>query len=198
MTAVASRSRTVRPRMLGLADQGTRVSHAEFARAKFEEPWRYERVMGRLVVMPPSGDAHVGSTEPIRDYLGAYKLSHSDVLEMVVSEAWFFIDEETDRIADIGVYLVSPGAKKPIPKRIPDWVCEIVSAGSEERDYIAKRHEYEQAGVREYVIFDRAQHRATVLRRVRGRFQETQLRPSDTYHTPLLPGLAIPLQAIIG
>ena len=148
--------------------------------------------------MPPSGDHHVSTTEPIRDHLGAYKLNHPDIVEKVVSEAWFFIDDDTDRIADIGVYLVSPGAKKPIPKRIPEWVCEIVSVGSEERDYISKRHEYEQAGVREYVIFDRAQHRVTVLRRVRGRFQETQLRPSDIYRSSLLPGLEIPLQAIIG
>ena len=198
MTATFTRRRPVRSRMLGLADQGARVSHAEFARAKFEEPWRYERVLGRLVVIPPSGDGHVSTHEPIRDDLAAYKLNHPDIVEKVVSAAWFFIDEETDRIADIGVYLVSPGAKKPIPKRIPEWACEIVSPGSEERDYIAKRHEYEQAGVREYVIFDRTQHRATVLRRVRGRFQETQLRPSDTYHTPLLPSLAIPLQAVIG
>ena len=198
MAAVATRRRAVQRRTLGPADQGTRLSHAVFARATFEEPWRYERVLGRLVVMPPCGDSHVSSTEPLRDLLGAYKLSHPELVEKVVSEPWFFIDEDTDRIADIGVYLVSPGVKKPIPKRIPEWVCEIVSVGSEERDYIVKRREYETASVREYVIFDRAQHRATMLRRVRGRFQETQLGPTDTYRSPLLPGLEIPLQPIIG
>ena len=148
--------------------------------------------------MAPSGEGHVSSTEPFRDHLGAYRLAHPDIVAKVVSEAWFFIDEATDRIADIGVYLASAGPKKPIPKRIPDLVCEIVSVGSEERDYIAKRHDYERAGVREYVIVDRARHRVTVLRRVRGRFQETQLGPDDSYRSHLLPGLEIPLQPIIG
>ena len=148
--------------------------------------------------MAPAGEGHVSLTEPVRDRLVAYKLAHSDIVEKVVSEAWFFIDADTDRIADIGVYLVTTGEKKPIPKRVPELAIEIVSVGSEERDYITKRHEYERAGVREYVIFDRSQKQVTVLRRVRSHFRETRLGPTDTYSTPLLPGLSIPLHDIIG
>ncbi len=175
-----------------------RAYHTPNSRASLDEPWRYERVFGRLVVTAPSSDGHVSSTEPFRDHLGVYRLAHPDIVEKVVSEAWFFIDAATDRIADIGVYLASSVHKKPIPKRIPDLVCEIVGVGSEERDYIAKRHDYERAGVREYVIVDRARRRVTVLRRVRGRFQETQLGPDDSCRSHLFPGMEIPLQPIIG
>ena len=85
----------------------------------------------------------------------------------------------------------------------PHCACEdharpVCGVGSEERDYITKRHEYERAGVREYVIFDRSQRQVTVLRRVRGHFRETRLGPTDSYSTPLLPGLEIALKDIIG
>ena len=183
---------------LGLEDHGRAVSHAAFAAAQFDEPWRYERVQGRLIVMAPSGEGHVNHTEPFRDLLGAYKLAHPELVEKVVSEAWFFIDEDTDRIADIGVYLMASKGKALIPRRIPELVFEMVSEGSDERDYVTKRSEYERAGVREYVIVDSRRHRVTIQRRVRGAgFRETRLGPEDAYSTPLLPGLRIPLADIL-
>lgn len=36
----------------------------------------------------------------------------------------------------------------------PDWVIEIVSAGSRSRDYMTKLFKYRTAGVREYWIVD--------------------------------------------
>jgi Uma2 family endonuclease len=46
----------------------------------------------------------------------------------------------------------------------PDAAFEIVSPESVERDYIAKRQQYEQAGVREYWIIDEVRSRITLLR----------------------------------
>jgi Uma2 family endonuclease len=46
---------------LGIADHGAPLSREEFAEATYEEPWRYELVKGRLVVMTPTGDDHVDS-----------------------------------------------------------------------------------------------------------------------------------------
>ena len=43
---------------LGPADQGRAVSAEVFAEAEFAEPYRYERVNERLVVMSPSGLVH--------------------------------------------------------------------------------------------------------------------------------------------
>ena len=52
-------------------------------------------------------------------------------------------------------------------------------------------------GVRESVIVDRFDHRLTVFSLVDGQYSESWLGPKDTYTSPLLPGLSIPLAGII-
>jgi Uma2 family endonuclease len=39
---------------------------------------------------------------------------------------------------------------------VPDWICEIVSKGTEGRDRLLKRHHYASAGVAHYWILDPA------------------------------------------
>ena len=43
---------------LGPDDAGMRLTAEEFANADFQEPYTYERVKGRLVVMSPAGPEH--------------------------------------------------------------------------------------------------------------------------------------------
>src|SRR4051794_33463713 len=88
-------------------DHGRHLSDEEFAEADYAEPWRYERVEGRLVVMSPEGQEHADTSEPWRDRLGAYKLEHPDRVRLVKSDAWVRVPGGTDRIGDIGVYLVT-------------------------------------------------------------------------------------------
>ena len=173
------------------------LSRAEFAEADETEPWRYERKDGRLVVMSPAGLDHHSTVEPIRDYLGAYRLANPGVIEHVFQESWTNVGEETDRIPDLAVYLV--GGSGNLPERVPDLIFEIVSKGKKnrDRDYAEKREDYEGIGVKEYVIVDRFDRRLTVLRLVGDSFSESTLGPDDTYTTPLLPGLEIPLQGIL-
>ena len=185
---------------LGRADHGIKLTCEEFAEGIFEPPWHYERVEGRLVVMTPSGHDHVDAVEYFRDQFVAYKLAHPDRIANVVSEAWIVIDEQTDRIADLGVYIKSPRNKARIPELAPDIVVEVASAGytSLKRDYEEKREDYYRAGVKEYLIIDRIERRVTVFRRGRGKFTETILTPEDFYSTTLLPKLKIPLNRSIG
>ena len=185
--------------VLGIDDHGVPLSADEFAAARFEEPWRYELVKGKLVVMAPSGHEHMRTGEPIRDALVVYKGAHPERVAHVVSEAWISVDGKNQRIADHAVYLKGNKSNFTIPELVPDLVFETVSGGGEDRqrDYVDKRAEYLRIGVKEYVIVDRFLHRVTVLRRVRGRFSETELVPKETYTTPLLPGLKIPLSGII-
>lgn len=184
---------------LGVAEHDLKLSREDFAEAQFEEPWRYERVKGRLSVMSPAGPDHQRPNNLIRDYLGAYKLAHPEIVDCVFSEAWIAVDRGTDRIADIGVYLQSSQSSSMKPDQAPDLAFEIVSGGGEdrERDYVDKRAEYLQMGVREYVIVGCFEQRVTVLRRTHGRVVETHLGPANTYTTPLLPGLEIPLADVI-
>ena len=75
---------------------------------------------------------------------------------------------------------------------------EIVSPGrtSRNRDYVKKRSEYEQLGVKEYIIVDRFKKQVTVHTRTPGGYQEQVLTSADTYTSPLLPGLAVPLAKV--
>ena len=97
---------------LGKRDEGRLVSSEDFAEAEFDEPWKYEREDGRLIVMAPAGEEHSDIAEDWRDWLGAYRLIHRDVVHRVASESWVRVDGGTDRIGDIAVYLVT---------RCPGW-----------------------------------------------------------------------------
>lgn len=180
---------------LGPDDEGRPVSAEEFASAEFLEPWKYEREAGRLVVMPPDGQVHNESSRPWRWWLSAYWHLHPDRIEDVVIGSWIRVHEGTDRIGDIGIYLVPNGPVPPIPDRVPELMFEVVTPDkkSRGRDYVTKRAEYHRLGVREYVIVDRQARRVTVLTHAAEGYREHVLGPSDTYRTPLLPGLEVPL-----
>jgi Uma2 family endonuclease len=180
---------------LGPQDAGRLVSSEEFADAIYQEPWRYERVNGRLVVMAPDGGNHARSASPWFKRLVVYWDHHPEVVELVLTNTWVRIDGGTDRIGDIGVFLVGNPQAKDIPDRTPDMMFEIVSPGrtSRRRDYVEKRSDYERLGVKEYVIIDRFKERVTVSTLAPGGYQERVLTTADAYTSPLLPGLAIPL-----
>jgi len=70
----------------------------------------------------------------------------------------------------------------------PDLAIEIVSPDSVERDYVAKRHQYREAGVSEYWIIDEENQRVTLLRLdARGRYREVRPRHGK-YVSRVLPG----------
>jgi Uma2 family endonuclease len=180
---------------LGPDDAGRLVTSEEFAEALTLDPWRYERVDGRLVVMAPDGEDHLESASPWFEHLIVYKRTHRDLVRFVAANAWIRVDDGTDRIGDIGVYLVGDSKGRKVPDRIPELMFEIVSPGrvSHDRDYIEKRADYHRLGVREYVVIDRFQKTVTVFSYTPEGYQERILDRTGTYESPLLPGLAIPL-----
>jgi len=197
---MATSSRAIpAPLLVGPVDQGRPLSDEDFACAEFEEPWRYELVDGRVVVMWPDSEAHDDASEPWRDHLGAYKLTHRHLVDKVVSEAWVRIGRGKYRVADIAVYLPGPRSQQRRPDRVPEIVVEVLSPGSEsyERDAVEKRAEYHGLGVLEYVLVDYERRRVSVLTQAPGDYQERVLTAGDTYETALLPGLAIPLDQIL-
>jgi Uma2 family endonuclease len=183
---------------LGKSDEGRLVSSEEFAEADFDEPWKYEREDGRLIVMSPSGGGHLRATIPWRNRLIVYEETHPGVIEMIAIEAWIRVHDGTDRIGDIGVYLVCEGPQPDVPDRIPDMMFEIVSPdkASRNRDYVRKRTEYHLLGVREYVIIDRFKRAVTVLTLEADGYAERILGVGDDYESPLLPGLVISIMNV--
>jgi Uma2 family endonuclease len=184
---------------LGPGDQGRPLTDVEYASAEFEEPYRYELVDGKLSVMPPDSEEHDDVSEPWRDYLGAYRLAHSQLVEKVVSEAWTRVTSGKYRIADIAVYLVGGRSAQSRPGRVPELVVEVISQGttSYRRDSVEKRAEYHALGVLEYVLVDSLGGQVLVLTHALDGYQECELTSVDIYTTPLLPGLAIPLHQIL-
>jgi Uma2 family endonuclease len=183
---------------LGKLDDGRILSSEEFAEAEFDEPWRYEREDGRLIVMAPSGGGQIRATNPWRDRLIFYSYDHPELIEVITTEAWIRVNDGTDRIGDLGVYFLKSDPLPDIPDRIPDMMFEIVSPDrvSRDRDYVRKRAEYHALGVREYVIVDRFQKTVAVLTHTPIGYDELILTIGDVYESPLLPGFSVPLSDV--
>jgi Uma2 family endonuclease len=182
----------------GAADAGRRIARADFARASFDEPFTYERVKGRLVVMSPAGPEHRGASRPFRRELGLYWGTHPKLVDDVDVEGWLATSEDDDRIPDICVYLAGSTSTQKVPDRVPDIVFEFVSGSraDQERDYIHKRAEYFAVGVKEYVIVDRFKNSVLVLLRGATDYEEKLLKAGDQYMTKLLPGLSINIDEV--
>jgi Uma2 family endonuclease len=82
----------------------------------------------------------------------------------------------------------------------PDLIVEVISEGTRKLDELTKRKLYERFGVLEYWIVDPVVETVKVYRREGEAFRRTaelSLEAGDALATPLLPGLAIPLAAIL-
>ncbi|HTU93094.1 MAG TPA: Uma2 family endonuclease [Gemmataceae bacterium] len=70
----------------------------------------------------------------------------------------------------------------------PDLAIEIVSPDSVERDYVRKREQYRQAGVKEYWIVDEMEQRVVLLKRsASGAYREIKSR-KGVLHSQVLTG----------
>ncbi len=183
---------------IGPTDHGLAVSDEDYASADFEEPWRYELVDGRIVVVAPDSGDHDLASEPIRDYLGAYLLTHRDIVDHGISEPWVRLEPGKSRIGDIGVFLAGARSTQSRPERVPELMIEVLSPGKESlvRDTVEKKGEYYDAGVLEYVIVNYVDQQVTVLTHTPGGYESHVLTAEEVYTTPLLPGLAIPLAEV--
>ncbi len=178
---------------LGPADHGRRMSLADFEHAEVEEGRLYELGRGVLIVSDIPHPRHLMQLNAIRRQLHAYDFQHPGRIHALASGSDCKIlvaDLESERHPDLAIY------KTPLPYGeedvwavwIPEIVIEIVSPGSEQRDYQEKREEYLQFGVHEYWIVDAERQEVLILRRVGGRWREKIVRPPETYHTRQLPG----------
>lgn len=180
---------------IGPADHGRRISLVDFEQAEVQEGHRYELGRGVIIVSDVPNPAHLAQFLAIRLQFSAYETAHSGRIYGVMGGAECKIvltALESERHPDLAIY------KTPLPSGeedvwaiwIPEIVIEIVSPGSEQRDYEEKREEYLQFGVQEYWIVDAERQEVLILRRAGGRWREKIIRPPEIYRTRLLPGLA--------
>jgi Uma2 family endonuclease len=183
------------------ADPGRRMTLAEFEHAEVQEGKLYELGRGVIVVTDVPNPSHFAQVDAIREQLSRYRAAHPGKIAMMGggAECKILLDDlESERHPDWSVYKTPPpGADSDVwGEWIPEIVIEVVSSGSEQRDYQEKREEYLRFGVHEYWIVDAQRQEVLVLRRVGGRWKEQIVRPPEVYRTRQLPGLEFNIAAV--
>jgi Uma2 family endonuclease len=180
---------------IGPQDQGRRMALREFEPAAVKEGYLYELARGVVTVSDVPSFIHACLVAFLRDQLALYKAANPREIYMILGsmECKLLVgDFESERHPDLAIYKNKPSRKENFWFHwIPEIVIEVVSPGSETRDYGEKREEYLALVIKEYWIVDGDKQQIFVLRRVRGKWSEHVLNVGDSIETKLLPGFRL-------
>jgi len=191
--------RTIR---IGPNDHGRKMSLRAYEFVKTVPGYHYELSRGYITVSEVANYYHALVIALVRNYLIGHQLANPDEIHLILSsmECKLLIPKwDSERHPDIAVYLTRP--KGPKDRTLwrtwfPEFVIEVVSERSVDRDYIEKREEYWTLGVKEYWIVDAKRRQVTLLRRGKSDWIEKRLGTDDVCATKLLPGFKLSCQAI--
>jgi Uma2 family endonuclease len=186
--------------IVGPQDHGRRMSLAEFDHAEVVEGHHYELSRGVITVSDVPGRKHFRQVHAINRQLYLYQAAHPEVIRMLggggdckVLVAGF----ESERHADIFVYKTDmPESPDVWSLWVPELVIEVISPGSEKRDYEEKPPEYLAFGVAEYWIVDEPAQKVTVMHRSGGQWQVREEGALAMIETRLLPGFRLDVAAV--
>jgi len=185
---------------VGPQDAGRRMSLAKFDTAEAQAGYLYELNKGIVIVSDVPDRRHLAQVDEVRQQLSVYRAAQPGQINTIAAGSDCKIllpEEESERHPDIAVYKRPPDDEDNLwANWVPDIVVEVISAGSEHRDYVEKRQEYLLFGVREYGVVDADREEVLVLRRWAGRWTERVVRPPKVYTTKLLPGFAFHCAAV--
>jgi Uma2 family endonuclease len=181
---------------IGPADHGRRMTLEEFHEAEEQPGYLYELARGVVNVVEVPGDTHGQVIDNLHECLSRYRREHpglilrfghgSDIRLLIAAR-------DSDRHPDLAVVFrgVPPD---PEGRQRPSLAIEVVSPGAEarRRDYVEKRDEYLQLGIREYWIVDPERRQLTVLARQGDEknpaWTEQVFEGNDRIASVLLPG----------
>lgn len=181
----------------GPKDHGRAVSDEELEFAEYRSGYDYEVIFGRLYVSPAPNPEHDVVEKHIYNQIYLYSLDRPDVVGYVTDRARVFVDSEEKTTApepDLAVYADGPD---------DDWravgpfiVGEVLRGEDIDKDLFRNVELYWRVpSIQEYWVFDiRENPRQPMLlvhRRTRNGWDTRELAASDTYQTPLLPGLKL-------
>lgn len=183
------------------ADGGRRMSLAEFEHAEATGGKLYELGRGVVTVVDIPNPRHGKQVNAINRQLRAFDLAHPGVIDSIFAGSdckLLLADLDSERHPDVAVYKTAAPDESDAAwsSWVPELVVEVVSPGSEERDYVEKREEYLRFGVREYWVIDADKGEMLVLRRRGRRWTERVVRPPERYRTTLFPGLEFDIAAV--
>ncbi len=186
--------------VLGLESAGALLTPEEFdAIEDYDENYRYELIHGVLVVSPLPLPQETGPNELLGHYLLVYQESHpqGSNLDLTLPQQYVKV-RGGRRIADRLIW-AGLGYVPDTRQDTASVAAEFVSAGrrNHKRDYVEKRREYKEAGLKEYWIIDRFQRTMTVIQYRGKKVVVKIIRESETYESPLLPGFQVPLAKLL-
>jgi len=176
------------------------MSLAEFDHAEGREGYNYELSRGVITVVDAPDRKHLLQVCAVREQFSAYWHAHPGKINLLAhgGECKILLaDLESERHPDLAVYQHPPVDDENLwATWVPEIVVEVVSPSSRQRDYVDKRKEYLDFGVREYWIIDEEKQQMLVLRRSGGRWIERITRPGEKYRTRFLSEFEFDLAGI--
>lgn len=158
----------------------------------YDDEYSYELVNGVVVVNPIPLEAESDPNDELGFLLRDYKRNHpqGSALDKTMPER--YVPTRTgrrraDRVIWAGLERV-PNPKEDVPTIAVEFVSK--ARRDKDRDYIQKKKEYDEAGVKEYWVIDRFKRVLTVYHRDK---KDQVISEGDTYSTHLLPGFELPL-----
>ncbi len=182
---------------LGPKDHGRAISDEELEFAEYRLGYDYEVIFGRLYVSPAPNPEHDVVEKHILRQLFAYQLANPVIVGYVTDRARVFVESEEKTTApepDLAVYAEGPD---------DDWravapfiVGEVLRGEDIDKDLFRNVDLYWRVpSIQEYWVFDIRENprQPTLLvhRRTRSGWDTFEIAASDTYQTPLLPGLTL-------
>jgi Uma2 family endonuclease len=190
----------VRRLRLGPRSAGLLLTPTEFDRATGIRGWRYELINGVLVVSPTPSRQERDPNEELGYWLRQYQAGHpqGSSLDLTLAEEELETRQGQDRRRVDRAIWAGLG-RDPEEGEVPTIVAEFVSAGkvNQERDYIVKRAEYREIGVRQYWVIDRFKRTLTVYTFGGEQDEERVIAEGSTFETPLLPGFVLDLKRLL-
>lgn len=162
---------------------------------------RHEIIDGEHFVTPSPVTRHQRISRDLQYALMRHLDDHptgevfSAPFDVLLSEFNVFVPDLIYLSRERAHFLTSKNLQGP-----PDLVVEILSPGTRRRDLLLKRDVYERVGVIEYWIVDPQRNVVMVYRRAARGFDppaELSKDARDVLTTALLPGLEIPLDALL-
>ncbi len=197
-TAMSQATTKTRRLRLGPRAAGMLLTPQEFDRALFKEGWRYELINEVLVVSPSPLRNERDPNGELDFLLRLYQHQHPQgaALDLTLSEETIEATKNrrrADRVIWAGL------GRLPGPHEPPTIIVEFVSKGriNLERDYVAKRMEYREIGVKEYWVIDRFSKTMTVYVFADDGDQVIVVSVDQIYATPRLPGFEVPLRRLL-